>query len=109
MCAKATKQKSKSEKENNNTSSDDFTDRLGNLVEAIKQNEKFKGKYAAMNLHDHDIRKEAKAEGKHENAVSTATNLLKMNVLTPEQIAQAAGLALEEVLSLQKKISESVC
>ena len=33
-----------------------------------------------------------------------ATNLLKMNVLTPEQIAQATELPLEEVLELERKM-----
>ena len=48
-------------------------------------------------------------EGERNKAISAAINLLKMNVLTPEQIAQAQGLAVEEVLELQKQISQPVC
>lgn len=44
-------------------------------------------------------------QGLRQKAVETATNLLKMNILSPEQIAQAAGLTLEEVLELQKEIA----
>ncbi|MBQ4014298.1 MAG: Rpn family recombination-promoting nuclease/putative transposase [Treponema sp.] len=43
-------------------------------------------------------------QGLRQKAVEAATNLLKMNILSPEQIAQAAGLTLEEVLELQKEI-----
>ena len=59
-----------------------------------------------------DIRAEGREEGIEigreegaENAkIEAAQNLLKMNVLKPEQIAQAAGLALEKVLELQKEL-----
>ena len=43
-------------------------------------------------------------DGRSEKAKEAAINLLKMNILSPEQIAQAAGLSLEEVLELQKSI-----
>ena len=60
-----------------------------------------------MNLHDRDIMRVAKregiAQGAHDNAVQNTRNLLAMNILTPEQIAQATGLPLEEVLALQKE------
>ena len=44
-------------------------------------------------------------EGARDNAISAARNLLKMNLGTPEQIAQAQGLSLEEVLALQKEMA----
>ena len=34
-----------------------------------------------------------------------AINLLRMGILTPEQIAQAQGLTVEKVLELQKSIT----
>ena len=43
--------------------------------------------------------------GQQQKAEETAINLLKMNVLTNEQIAQAAGLSLEKVLELQKRLN----
>ena len=41
-----------------------------------------------------------RAEGTRENAIASAQNLLKMNLLTYEQIAQAVGLHIEEVKEL---------
>ena len=58
-----------------------------------------------MNLHDRDIKKIAHAEGQQQKAVEATVNLLKMKLLTAEQIAQAEGLPLEKVLELQKEIS----
>ena len=46
-------------------------------------------------------------EGMQRKAVEAARNLLAMNILTPEQIAQAEGLPLEQVLELQKSPLES--
>ena len=57
--------------------------------------------------YDTDIevqREEAREEGAENAKIEAAQNLLKMNVLKPEQIAQAAGLALEKVLELQKEL-----
>ena len=42
-------------------------------------------------------------QGARKKAIEAASNLLKMNVLTVEQIAQAEGLPLEEVLELERK------
>ena len=42
-----------------------------------------------------------------QKAIEAAQNLLRMNVLTPEQIAQAQGLPLEKVLELQKVLAVS--
>ena len=87
----------------NEPGDDDFSNRLSAIVETTKENEKFRRNYAAMNLHDRDIRREAIAEGEHKKAVEAATNLLKMKVLPIEQIAQAQGLSIEEVTELAKK------
>ena len=84
---------------------DDFTKHLAEIVERLKDDEKFRSDYAAMNLHDWDLTRMAKEAGAHEKAIEAAINLLKMNVGTPEQIAQAAGLSLEKVLELQKEIT----
>ena len=52
-----------------------------------------------------EVIQDVKAEGREEKAIEAAQNLLKMNILTPEQIAQAAGLPLEKVLELQKQLT----
>ena len=43
-------------------------------------------------------------KGRSKMAEEAAVNLLKMKLLTPEQIAQAQGLTIEKVLELQKSI-----
>lgn len=48
---------------------------------------------------------DGKQEGAKQKAEEAAINLLRMNVLSPEQIAQAQGLPLEKVLELQKSIT----
>ena len=48
---------------------------------------------------------EGLTEGRLQQAVEAAINLLKLNKLTPEEIAQAQGLPLEKVLELQKEIT----
>ena len=44
----------------NEPGKDDFTNRLSALVEQIKDNERFRRDYAAMNLHDRDITRAAR-------------------------------------------------
>ena len=59
--------------------------------------------------YDTDIavqREEAMEEGMEKGMEKSAINLLKMDVLSPEQIAQASGLPLEKVLELQKQLKE---
>ena len=60
--------------------------------EGIKKGEK-KGK------------KKGKKEGREEQARSTAETLLKMGVLSPEQIAEATGLSQKNISEIQKKLS----
>ena len=80
--------------------------------EKIKDNDKFRRDYAAMNLHDRDIQRAARREGIavgieqgiHKNAVENAINFLKMNLGTVEQIAQGTGLSVEEVKKLSSEL-----
>ncbi len=65
-----------------------------------------------MNLHDRDIqritRREALAEGmakgQQQKAIEAAENLLRMNILSIEQIAQAQGLPLRKVQELSERL-----
>lgn len=90
------------------TGEDDFSNYLSAKIEKIKQDDEFRSLYLSMNLHDRDIREEAKEEGillgAQQKAIEAAINLLKMNLGSPEQIAQAQGLPLQKVLELQKQI-----
>ena len=48
---------------------------------------------------------EAREEGQQQKAIEAATNLLKLNKLSVEQIASTIGIPLEQVLELQKQLS----
>lgn len=89
----------------NEPGTDDFASRLSAVVEKLKENEKFRQEYAAMNLHDQDLIRETRKETLQQKAIETAENFLKMNVGTPEQISQGTSLPLEQVLELQKQLS----
>ncbi|EID84701.1 hypothetical protein (putative transposase or invertase) [Treponema sp. JC4] len=92
----------------NEPGEDDFSKRLSKIVEQTKDNEKFRSDYAAMNLHDRDIMRAAKKEGREEGAQQkaeeAAINLLKMKILSDEQIAQAQGLTVEKVQELKTQL-----
>ena len=92
-----------------NSSSDDFTRRVGGLVEIAKRNTQWRQQFMEW---DREMacmrakgREEGRKEGAQEKAVENAQNLLKMNLGNPEQIAQAVGLPLEQVLELQKEFA----
>ena len=57
-----------------------------------------------MNLHDYDLTTRAKEAGREEKAIEAAKNLLRMDILTHEQIAQAQELPLEKVQKLAEEI-----
>lgn len=57
--------------------------------------------------YDTDVRVQ-REEAAEQRAINSAKNLLAMNVLTPEQIAQALNLPIEQVLQLQKEAQASV-
>lgn len=91
----------------NEPGEDDFSNRLSDLVEIIKDNEIFRSDYAAMNLHDRDIMRLAKKEGREEGAlqkaIETAANMLN-DKIPVENIARYVNLPLEEVQSLADKL-----
>ena len=95
----------------NKTDGDDFAKRLSMAVEKIKNNDRFRSEYAAMNLHDRDIqrvtRREALAEGmekgQRKKALEAAENLLREGD-SPEKVARCTGLSLEKVLVISEKL-----
>ena len=91
----------------NEPGEDDFSNRLSDLVEIIKDNEIFRSDYAAMNLHDRDIMRLAKKEGLEEGAlqkaIETATNMLN-DKIPVENIARYVDLPLEKVEELADKL-----
>lgn len=95
----------------NEPGEDDFSNRLSDLVEIIKDNEIFRSDYAAMNLHDRDIMRLAKKEGREEGlkdgalqkAIETAANMLN-DKIPVENIARYVDLPLEKVQELAEKL-----
>ena len=77
----------------------------GNLLDGLFEEQKWD--IIGMMLAEFDrelYEKTVREEGRNEKAIEAATNLLKMNLLTVEQIAQAAGLPVEKVLELKAQI-----
>ncbi len=97
----------------NEPGKDEFSNRLSALVEKVKNIDRFRSDYTAMNLHDRDITRAAKKEGiiegEQRKAIETAENFLKMNLLTHEQISQGTGLPLEQIKALAAKTSHITC
>ena len=91
-----------------------LTDKINNMVEEQKENDKFRTEYLSMNLHDRDITRKAFAEGEilgiqkgisqgvEQKAIETAKNFLKLG-LSIEKVAEGTGLTLEKVQELANK------
>ena len=90
----------------NDPGKDDFNNRLSSLVEKIKENEKFRRDYAAMNLHDRDLiritKREALAEGAQLKAIEAAKSFYA-NGVSVEIIAKALNMTQEHVLQIVTK------
>ncbi|MBR5095589.1 MAG: Rpn family recombination-promoting nuclease/putative transposase [Treponema sp.] len=85
-----------------NSSSDDFTKRVGGLVENAKRNTQWRQQFMEW---DREMacmrakgRKEGLAEGAQQKAVENAVMLVKKYKATPEDAAQDAGAPLDKVL-----------
>ena len=89
-------------------SDDNFTDRLSALVERVKMNAQWRHRYMTI---EQEIKLQVEARTKErlneklnekldESKLEIAKNLLKINI-SPEQIAMATGLSLEQVTSLK--------
>ena len=83
----------------NEPGEDDFSKRISRLVDKYKENEESRSDYLAMNLHDHDIRYEAHAEGVAEGtqqkAIEDARKLLADGKYTAEEISELLQIPTE--------------
>ena len=77
-----------------------FSKILADTVAKLKEDEIFRKDYAAMNLHDRDIKKAAKEEGRNEKAVEDALMLIKEYHETPEVAAKKMNAPLKIVLEV---------
>lgn len=82
---------------------DAFNKRLFNHVEKIKENEKFRSEYAAMNLHDQDIIRAAKKETAVENAVTAVRSFNVAPEVAAQKMNAPLDLVLERLKTEQKK------
>ncbi len=85
-----------------------FTSNLESFVNDAKHNTQWRMQYMTwerQRAYDHDAGFE---EGAQANAIGSARNLLRMNLLTPEQISQAVSLPLEQVLALKEELAAEV-
>ncbi|MDY6397046.1 MAG: hypothetical protein SPL22_04885 [Treponema sp.] len=59
--------------------------------------------------YDETLRNDGRIEGiqigARENAIANAKNFLRMNLGSPEQIAQGTGLPLEQILALKEELT----
>ena len=79
-----------------------FSQTISDTVEKLKEDDEFRSDYAAMNLHDRDIKKKAKEEGilegAQQKAIEGAIILIKDFNAEPELAAQKMNAPLEKVL-----------
>ena len=83
-----------------NKSADSFTSDLHSYVTNAKHNMQWRFQYMTwerQRTYDFDAGKEAAS-------IASAKNFLRMNLGTPEQIAQGTGLPLEQVLVLKEEL-----
>ncbi len=91
----------------NEPGEDDLSNRLSKIVEKYKENEKFRSDYLAVNLHDHDIRYEARQEAFQEKAVEDALMLINVYNEKPAVAAERTNASLELVLEALKTKQEN--
>lgn len=95
-----------------NKASTNYTDELKIYVSDAKQSTENKRQYMEwerQRTYDFEDGKEAGyAEGAQQKAIEAAERLLKMNILSVEQIAEAQGLPIEQVIELKEKLTEKV-
>ncbi len=91
-----------------NEASTGYTDELKIYVADAKQSTENKRQYMEWERQRAYDLEAGRAEGEQKKANEVAINLLKLNQLTPEQIAQSVGLPLEQIFELQKKIAVEV-
>ncbi len=82
----------------NDAGDDDFSNRLKSRVAKLKEDEQFKEVYAAMNLREMDIRREAIAEGKIQKSVDDAVVAIRDFNIDPKLAAEKMNAPLDKVM-----------
>lgn len=87
-----------------NKSESAFTDTLLDLVKDAKKNIQWKRQYMDLEREKLYAYDNGIEEGAKKKAIEAAKNLLRMNVITAEQIAAATGISIEEVTVLKESL-----
>ena len=90
----------------NEPGEDDFSNRLSDLVEIIKDNEIFRSDYASMNLHDRDIMRMARKEGAQQKAVETAAKLLQKDKMSEAETKEFFNFTDDQMKLVKEKLLE---
>ena len=89
----------------NKPNENELSQELSETVSRLKDDDEFRKDYAAMNLHDRDIKKAAKEEGiiegAQQKAIEAAIMLINEYHEKPEIAAQKMNAPLDKVLELQ--------
>ncbi len=88
----------------NDPGQDTFANRLSSLVETLKERDIFRQEYSAVNLHDRDLIRMAKKEGKSEAKLEDAITAVKKYKASLEDVSKDFGVPLE---TLQQALKEA--
>ena len=88
----------------NNPGEDLFSNKLAELVKKLKENERFRSDYAAMNLHDRDLIRNTKKEVAKETSIKIAKSLFA-NGASIELISKSLEMTIEQVQEIVKDVS----
>ena len=87
----------------NKPNENELSQELSETVSRLKDNDEFRKDYAAMNLHDRDIKKAAKEEGIQQKAIESALTAIHKYKIKPEDAAADMGAPLDKVLEALNK------
>ena len=94
----------------NHSATDPLTKEIQTAVDSCKNHQKWRAEYMLWKDQIREWKDEARedglAEGERKKAIEATKNLLKMNLLTVEQIAAAEQLSVEEVLKIKDSLQK---
>lgn len=83
---------------------DDFTKKLAEAVESVRKNEKWRLDYMTLQMHYQEKFEEGLERGAEQEKINFAKRMLEDGNLSADKIALFSGLALEQVLEIEKTL-----
>ena len=83
---------------------DDFTKELAEAVESVRKNEKWRLDYMTLQMHYQEKFEEGLEQGAEHEKINFAKRMLEDGNLSADKIALFSGLALEQVLEIEKTL-----